>query len=84
MDEGTPLIAGMAVGQVFLTFVGESAPVFGLICGVCVVGWAYGSLFWAMPTLIMELFGAKHFGVGSGAWHILLATSSDAFHTLVS
>lgn len=46
-------IAGMAVGQVFLSAVGASAPLFGLFCGVFIVGWMYGSLFWAMPTLVM-------------------------------
>ena len=46
-------IGGMAVGQVLLSFVGESAPLFGLFLGVTVVGWFFGSLFWAMPTLTM-------------------------------
>jgi MFS family permease len=39
---------------------------FFLTSGVAVVGAAFGSLFWAMPTLTMELFGSRRFGANRG------------------
>jgi MFS family permease len=57
----------MAFGQFLLSAVTDGADAaVGLFVGVFVVGWCFGALFWAMPTLVMELFGAKHFGANRG------------------
>ena len=57
----------MAFGQFLLSVVTDGADAaVGLFVGVFVVGWCFGALFWAMPTLVMELFGAKHFGANRG------------------
>jgi MFS family permease len=77
-------VAGMALGQVILSSVGESAPLFGLSCGVFVVGWMFGSLFWAIPTLTMELFGAKHFGVNRGLVGLSPAVGGYVMSTLLA
>lgn len=77
-------IAGMAAGQVFLSGVTASAPLFGLFCGVFIVGWMYGSLFWAMPTLVMELFGAKHFGANRGLVGLSPAIGGYLLSTLLA
>lgn len=77
-------IAGMALGQVILSGVGESAPLFGLFCGIFVVGWMFGSLFWAIPTLTMELFGAKHFGVNRGLVGLSPAVGGYVMSTLLA
>ena len=80
----TYCIAGMAMGQVFLSAVGSSAPLFGLFVGVFIVGWMYGSLFWAMPTLVMELFGAKHFGANRGLVGLSPAIGGYLMSTLLA
>lgn len=77
-------IVGMALGQVILSGVGESAPLFGLFCGIFVVGWMFGSLFWAIPTLTMELFGAKHFGVNRGLVGLSPAVGGYVMSTLLA
>ena len=77
-------IVGMAFGQVFLLTMEESAPLFGLFCGVFVVGWMFGSLFWAIPTLTMELFGAKHFGVNRGLLGLSPALGGYVMSTLLA
>ena len=56
----------MALGMALLLMVPDASPAPLLALGVGVVGWAFGSLFWAMPTLVMELFGARHFGANRG------------------
>ena len=56
----------MGAGMVLLMLVPDTNPAPLLVTSVAVVGWAFGSLFWAMPTLVMELFGAPHFGANRG------------------
>ena len=56
----------MGAGMATLILVPDTNPAPLLVLGVAVVGWAFGSLFWAMPTLVMELFGAPHFGANRG------------------
>jgi MFS family permease len=56
----------MSCGMALLLIVPDASPAPLLALGVGVVGWAFGSLFWAMPTLVMELFGSKHFGANRG------------------
>ena len=58
--------AGMAVGMAVLVSIPDDSPEFFLIAGVSIVGAAFGALFWAMPTLVMDLFGGKHFGANRG------------------
>ena len=77
-------IVGMAVGQVLLVGVGDSAPLLGLFCGIFVVGWMFGSLFWAIPTLTMELFGPKHFGVNRGLVGLSPAIGGYVMSTLLA
>jgi len=78
-------VAGMAAGQAFLSVgVSETAPLFGLVVGVSCVGWMYGSLFWAMPTLVMELFGAKHFGANRGLVGLSPAIGGYLLSTLLA
>ena len=60
------LVAAMAAGQAILFVVPEMFPLAGLVFGVAAAGAAFGALFWAMPTLTMELFGARHFGANRG------------------
>ena len=59
-------LALMGVGMALLLLVPDATPAPTLALGVAVVGWAFGSLFWAMPTLTMELFGAARFGANRG------------------
>ena len=56
----------MGAGMALLMLVPDRNPAPLLVTSVAVVGWAFGSLFWAMPTLVMELFGAPHFGANRG------------------
>jgi len=56
----------MGAGMALLMLVPDTNPAPLLVTSVAVVGWAFGSLFWAMPTLVMELFGAPHFGANRG------------------
>jgi MFS family permease len=56
----------MSCGMALLLIVPDASPAPLLALGVGVVGWSFGSLFWAMPTLVMELFGSKHFGANRG------------------
>eukprot|EP00740_Mantoniella_antarctica_P023676 CAMPEP_0198700192 /NCGR_PEP_ID=MMETSP1468-20131203/365803_1 /TAXON_ID=1461545 /ORGANISM="Mantoniella sp, Strain CCMP1436" /LENGTH=82 /DNA_ID=CAMNT_0044458017 /DNA_START=35 /DNA_END=280 /DNA_ORIENTATION=- len=74
----------MAVGQVLLWGVGDAAPLPGLVAGVFVVGWMFGSLFWAIPTLTMELFGARHFGVNRGLVGLSPAIGGYVMSTLLA
>ena len=60
------LVAAMAAGQAILFVVPEMFPLAGLVFGVAIAGAAFGALFWAMPTLTVELFGARHFGAIRG------------------
>ena len=59
-------LALMGVGMTLLLLVPDATPALPLVLGVAVVGWAFGALFWAMPTLTMELFGAARFGANRG------------------
>ena len=79
------LLALMAVGQFILAAMGgESAPLFGLVVGVFVVGWAFGALFWATPLLVMELFGPKNFGANRGLVGLSPAIGGYVMSTLVA
>ena len=79
------LLALMAVGQLILAAMGgESAPLFGLVVGVFVVGWAFGALFWATPLLVMELFGPKNFGANRGLVGLSPAIGGYVMSTLVA
>ena len=44
----------------------------------------HGSLFWAMPTLVMELFGAKHFGANRGLVGLSPAIGGYLLSTLLA
>ena len=44
----------------------------------------FGSLFWAIPTLTMELFGAKHFGVNRGLVGLSPAVGGYVMSTLLA
>ncbi len=60
------LFIAMAGGMAVLAVLPDGAPSPFLVLGVSIIGASFGALFWAMPTLVMELFGSKHFGANRG------------------
>ena len=80
------LLALMALGQFALAIGlgGTTAPMFGLVVGVVVVGWAFGALFWATPLLVMELFGPKNFGANRGLVGLSPAIGGYVMSTVIA
>ena len=78
-------IAMMTVGHAWLAyFVSEAHPTLGLSLGVWLIGWAFGSLFWALPTLVMETFGPKYFGTNRGIVGLSPAMGGYVLSTVVA
>lgn len=78
-------ISMMTVGHAWLAyFVSEAHPTLGLSLGVWLVGWAFGSLFWALPTLVIEIFGPKYFGTNRGIVGLSPATGGYILSTVVA
>ena len=64
------LIVGAFFGMIACWMASEDMPssilALSLITGCAITGWFYGALFWSMPTVTIDLFGPKHFGLNRG------------------